>query len=113
MSLPLVDITREVLEDIVGMVGDLNSFLESCGVPAPDRSTLLNTIERVKQLKVKLNTKDYVGFLVDSNGYIIKVFDLADFEESSKVPDNVDAGYYKYVDGEFVIDYERKRQLED
>ena len=105
-------LNKAVIEELSRISEDLYNFLVSSD-KTPENKKLNTLLESVKSLKVKLNEKAYAGFVYDSNGYIIKVFNLGDFEEVSKIPADITGGYYKYVNRGFVLDEERRRQLDE
>ena len=108
--------TKEVLETIQRhideMFVELKVFLNSSGIDTQGY-TYSETLNAVRDLKVMLKDKTYVGLHTDSNGYIVNSFRLDEFVEGN-VPVDITNGYY-FINkkGLLEIDYERKRQIEE
>jgi hypothetical protein len=99
-----------VLDDVEKIIERFSAILEGHGIELESKS-LTKLIERVEDLKTMCPNKEYVGLVTDRNGYIIKAFELADFVELKDFPKDFTRGYYKYEEGKFVLDEQRKRQL--
>lgn len=109
---PKVDIVQLMMADIEEYTKKLRVFLIDNDINAYTLP-LGGLISSITKLKTKLKSKDYVSFLYDDNGYIIRVNVMDDFVETSLVPDDVTQGYYKFENNKFVLDEERQRQIEE
>jgi hypothetical protein len=112
MKNPQTDILKVMIRDVDSWAASLQEFLIRNSVEIDSRS-LYHLVDAVKELKVKLNDVEYAGLIYDDNGYITGAFRLGDFAEIKTLPIDVTQGYYKYVNGVFIIDEERQRQLEE
>ena len=108
--------TKEVLKTIQdnldSMFVDLKIFLKYSEIDTVGY-TYSEVLKAVRDLKVMVSTKTYVGLHTDKNGYVVNSFRLDEFVEG-KVPVDINNGYY-FINkkGLLEIDYERKRQIEE
>ena len=76
-------------------------------------STELNTlIEDISKLLIIEPTKQYYNFKVNSDGYVVGKDDIHIVTSSHiEIPDDFNKGYWKIIDGKFVLDEDKYKQL--
>ena len=107
------DIYKVMVEDLERMNKELKRFLDLCGVEVEEPS-FEKMLGKLTKLNVMRKGMKHVGFVLDENGYIIKVFRVDDFmqyDNKKDIPKDVAYGYYKVVDGKLVHDPVRERQI--
>lgn len=105
------EVARKVILDLHDLRQNLDKVLNRFGVETGGLN-YREVIEAVSLVKAFEKGKTYVGLVFDSNGYIIRKYKLNDFYEDS-LPEDIDKGYYKMVNGKPELDYEKKRILEE
>jgi len=106
------DLLTEMFTDFEKIINDFTATLEGHGVKVQSKR-LSQLVERVKDLKTMRKGIDYAGLALDDNGYVVKAFKLGDFVPVEVLPADATKGYYKLVDGNFVLDEERQRLLNE
>lgn len=108
---PKTDIVQLMINDIDELMKKLRLFLNELGYDS-GRMSMEQLIDAVLDLKVMVNDSTYAGIIKDQNGYVAKIIPIHDFVKMGSVPSDGDGGYYKLEKDLFVLDDERKRQLE-
>lgn len=107
------DIYKVITDDLSRINKKLKNFLELCGVEV-EKESFIHMLESLEKLNVMRKGLKHVGFVLDENGYIVKIFRVDDFmpyKNREDIPKDVAHGYYKLVDGELVRDPARERQI--
>lgn len=71
-------------------------------------------LDDLHKLFIVLPTEKYHNILLDANGFVVGVNYLTGVltKELETIPEDVDKGYYKFIDGEFIKDEDREKELE-
>lgn len=106
------DVFGVVTYELEGTKARLKHYLEMLGVKTSSES-FIDLIDDIMLIRAMVEGKTYEGYQLDKNGYVINSFKIDGFTEK-KLPKDFASGYYKKNNkGQFEIDYERKRQLEE
>lgn len=90
----------------------LYNFLSNSEVEVSKTDNLDVLISKLNQLKIMFSDKNYVTFKLDSNGYIVDKVPVNHFYEDNFNSDII-KGYYKLENNEVVLDYTKKRIMEE
>ena len=105
---------KEYFKDIQELSDKLINFLEQCNVKIPKLQkeqsfySLLNKLDRVVAIR---KDKTYYGVETDSSGYIKKIIDIDGIIEKMDIPSDINKGYYRYENGNFILDERMKEEI--
>lgn len=106
------DVFSVMNRDIEDLKYLLKHYLDVFGIRTSSQS-LTDLINDVSKINAMIYGESHTGYQLDKNGYVINSFKIDGFTRED-IPKDFSSGYYKMSNtGQFEIDYERKRQLEE
>lgn len=105
-----MDIAAAILQMIEEHLTELTYYLNKNGRPEK-LYKLSEVMEALNKLKVFKANEEYLGFTLDSDGYVKTHYKLNDFTLQQEVPYDISRGYYRIEDGKLVLDKERKELI--
>lgn len=99
-------------EDINTVRVTLYDFLKRSGVRVNKTDNVETLLNKLNEIKIMFEDKDYVVFEKDSNGYIINKVPVSNFHEDN-FPDDVDRGYYIENRDGVEVDHVKKRIINE
>lgn len=87
-------------------------FLSRSDVELQGTENVKELIEKLSDLKIMYQDRDYVTFIYNNEGYIIDKVKVDNFIENN-LPEDITRGYYKMESGKPTIDYSKKRIIEE
>lgn len=106
------EVFRTIYNDLEKIIDQFVDILEGHGVVL-ESTKLTDLVNKVAELKTMRPNVPYAGLALDDNGYVVKAFKLGDFVPVEDLPVDATRGYYKLVNGAFVLDEARKRLLSE
>lgn len=98
------------LEKMNALRTRLELFLQNCGVSYESRS-LIDLVNKLDEVIAVRENKKYISLETNKEGYVTGFGDLdgiLDVTDGKELPDDLLRGYYKYENGDLVLD-ERKK----
>lgn len=101
------DINSNVIDSLIDTNKKLELFLNECNVSTPNK-TLKSMIEKLEEIIAIRNNKTYMAVSLNVDGYITNLTKVDGILELQPFPVDILRGYYKYVNGQLILD-ERKK----